>query len=120
MGMLHCMADVREQLQALSRREAIVVAVLCDRYAADQFHHEVRTPQAQGLQPLGFALRVPHIEDPGDVGMVHQCQRLPLGLEADQTVSGVHPRLDDFERDLATHRFVLLGHENQPHPSGPR
>ena len=44
--------------------------------------------------------------------MVHQRQGLPLGLEAGDDLAGVHARLDDLEGDLAAHRLLLLGHED--------
>ena len=42
--------------------------------------------------------------------MVHQRQRLPLGLEPGDDLLGVHAQLDDLERDPAAHRLLLLGH----------
>ena len=42
--------------------------------------------------------------------MVHQGQRLPLGLEAGDDLFGVHAQLDDLERDTAADRLLLLGH----------
>jgi hypothetical protein len=44
--------------------------------------------------------------------MVHQCQRLPLGLEPGDDILGVHAELDDLERDAAMNGFLLLGHVN--------
>jgi hypothetical protein len=52
---------------------------------------------------------------PGDVGMVHQRQRLPLGLEAGDHLSGIHAGLDDFQRHLAADRMLLFGNEDQSH-----
>ena len=43
-------------------------------------------------------------------GMVHQRQRLTLGLEAGDDALGVHAQLDDLERDAAADRLLLLGH----------
>ena len=42
--------------------------------------------------------------------MVHQRQRLPLGLEPGDDLLGVHAQLDDLERHPAAHRLLLLGH----------
>ena len=42
--------------------------------------------------------------------MVHQRQRLPLGLEPGDDLLGVHAQLDDLERDPAADRLLLLGH----------
>ena len=47
--------------------------------------------------------------------MVHQRQRLPLGLEAGDDLAGVHARLDDLEGDLAADRLLLLGHVDDAH-----
>ncbi len=55
-----------------------------DRLALDEFHHEER------LTGFGRAA----VEDAGDVGMVHQGQRLPLGVESSEHRTRVHPDLD--------------------------
>ena len=52
------------------------------------------------------------VEDLGDVGMVHQRQRLPLGLEAGDDLPGVHARLDDLQATLRRTGCGLLGHED--------
>ena len=39
----------------------------------------------------------PSIEDLGDVGMIHQCQRLPFGLEPGDDTFRVHARFDDLQ-----------------------
>ena len=70
--------------------ELLLVAVLGDRDALDQLHHEVR-PAA-----LGGA----GIEDAGDVGMVHQRQGLPLGLEAGDHLAVSMPGLMIFSATL--------------------
>src|SRR5207249_9399131 len=44
--------------------------------------------------------------------MVHECQRLPLGLETGDNGLGIHAQLDDLERDTASNGFFLLGHVN--------
>ena len=90
MGMLDRLANGDEQLQPLPRREVVLVAVLGDRHASDQVHDEVR--------PAGrWSSGVQHV---GDVGVVHQRQGLPLGLEAGDDLPGVHPRLDELDRHL--------------------
>ena len=45
------------------------------------------------------------VEHLGDVGMVHERQRLPLGLEAGDDLPRVHARLDDLQRHLAADRL---------------
>ena len=86
-------------------RELVAVAILGDRDALDQLHDEV------GPAGVGGA----GVEDLGDVGVVHQRQRLPLGLEAGDDLAGVHARLDDLERDLAADGLLLLGHVDDAH-----
>ena len=104
-GVLHGLADREEQVQPLAGRELLLIAVVDDRDALDQLHDEVRPA----------ALRRAGVEDAGDVGVVHQREGLPLGLEAGDDVARVHPRLDDLERDLAAHGLLLLGDEHQAH-----
>ena len=105
MGVLDRLADRHEQLQPFARRPVVVVAVLGDGHAVDQFHDEVRPAVLGGAA----------IEDAGDVDMVHEGQRLALGLEAGDDLAAVHTRLDDLEGDLAPDRVSLLGHEDHTH-----
>jgi hypothetical protein len=51
--------------------------------------------------------------------MVHQGQRLPLGLEAGHHLARVHARLEHFEGDFAADRFVLFGQEDDPEAAFP-
>ena len=44
--------------------------------------------------------------------MIHQRQRLSLGLEARDDLLGVHAELDDFERDAPANRLFLFCHIN--------
>ena len=55
------------------------------------------------------------VKDLGDVGVVHEGQGLPLGLEPGDHLAGVHARLDDLEGDLALHGLALLGHPDLAH-----
>ena len=87
------------------RRQPALVAEPGDRDALDQLHHEVG---AAGVGRAG-------VEDLGDVGMVHQGQRLPLGLEAGEDLAAVHAGLDELERDRPPHRLGLLGHVDRAH-----
>ena len=73
-----------------------------DGSAADEFHHEVR-PARVGRAAVKY-LR--------NVGMIHQRQRLPLGLKPSHHLAGIHARLDDLQRHLAANRLLLLGHEH--------
>ena len=100
-------AHLHEQFQPLARRELVLVTELGDRHPVHQLHHEVR---AAGVGGAG-------VEDPGDVGVVHHRQRLALGLEPGDELSGVEPGLDYFERDLAPDGRLLLGHEDDAAPA---
>ena len=97
--------DLHEQVEPLGGGEMFPVAVVVDADALHQFHHEV------GPAILGGA----GVQHTGDVRMVHQRQRLPLGLEPGDDLFGVHPQLDDLEGDLAPHRLVLLRHPHAAH-----
>jgi hypothetical protein len=66
------LANLDEQSEPGRGAEVVLIAVVRDGNPAHQFHHEVGSPE----------FRRPGIEHLGDVGMVHQRQRLPLGLEA--------------------------------------
>ncbi len=83
----------------------LLVAVLRDRNALDQFHHEV------GPAAVGGA-RIEHL---GDVGVVHHGQGLALGLETSDHLPGVHARLDDLQRHPPLDRLGLLGHVDHAH-----
>ncbi len=102
---LHRMADQHEQLQPGPDREPGAVAILGDWHPIHQFHHEER------LARIGRAA----IVDAGDVRVVHEGQRLPLGIESSQHRPRIHPGLDQFERDLSLHWFGLLGPVDRPH-----
>ena len=58
--------------------ELVLVAVVGQRDAVDQLHHEI------GPARVGR----PRVEHLGDVGVVHQGQGLPLGLEAGDDLRG--------------------------------
>ena len=83
----------------------MAIAVLGQWDAPHELHHEVGPARfgGAGVQRLR------------DVGMVHDGQRLPLGLEAGQDVPRVHPELDDLERDGATEGLELLGFVHDAH-----
>ena len=93
------------KLEPLRRSDEIVlVAVIGDPDPSHQFHHEV------GPAGLGRA----GVEHLGDVRVVHQRQRLALGLEPGDDLPRVHAQLDDLEGDPAAHRLLLLGHVHHP------
>jgi hypothetical protein len=102
-GMLDSLADRPEQLQPLPDRQAVLIAVIGDGHAAEQFHDEIRP--ARG----GFA----GIEHLGDVGMVHEGQRLALCFEPANDLAAVHARLENLDGHLAADRLLLLGQKDQ-------
>ena len=93
------------KLDALLDGKLILVAKFSDGHALNQFHDEER---ASGICRSS-------IQDAGDVGMVHQGQRLPLGLEAGHDLLGVHAQLDDLQGHPAADRLLLLGHIDHAH-----
>ena len=107
MCMLYGVADLDEQLQSLVGVEVILVAIIRDANAANQFHHEVRTAVLGGAG----------VEHFGDVWMVHDRQRLALRLEASDNLPGVHPQLDDLQGDSPADRLFLLGHIDNATPT---
>ena len=104
MRVLNCVADLDEKLQPLCGVEVVLVAVIGDANAANQFHYEVWTTV------LGCA----GVEHFGDVRMVHHRQRLTFRLEAGNDLSGIHTRFDDFERHATANRLLLFGHIDNP------
>ena len=106
-GVLHGLADRDGQLEPLAKRQPALVAELGDRDALDQLHHEV------GASLLGGA----GVEHLGDVGVVHQGQRLAFRTEAGQDLAAVHAGLDELQRHRAPHRLGLLGHVDRAHPT---
>ena len=92
-GVLHRVANLKEQCEALTGREPVPIAVFRDGNSQDLLHDEKRAP----------LVRLAGIEDLRDAGVVHQRQRLPLGVEAGDHLSRVHPRLDELERDATPH-----------------
>ena len=49
--------------------------------------------------------------------MVHQGERLTLGFETRNDLSRIHPRLEDFQRNLTAHGLNLFGHVNDAEPA---
>jgi hypothetical protein len=80
----------------------VLVAVFRDGDTIDQIHYEVRAAAA----------RLPRTENLGDIGMIHQRERLAFGLEAGNDLPRIHSRFEDFESHLAPDGLLLLGHED--------
>ena len=86
-------------------RETDVVAIFGDRHAFDIFHDEERPAF------VGHAAVI----DLGDVGVVHQGEGLPLGVEPREDLARIHARLDELEGHAALDRLGLLGDPDGPH-----
>ena len=97
-GVLHGLTDRDEQLQTGPHRKPPLVAVRRDRSSLDKLHHEERL----------IGLRGTAVEDACDVGVVHERERLPLGVEPSQHRARVHPDLDQLQRHLPLDRLGLL------------
>ena len=96
--MLYPSAYRNKKLQPLPHRKLLALAVIGKLLSHDQFHHEKR--------PTRFCCS--GVQHPGDVGVVHHGQRLPLGLEARHHGLRIHTVFEDLERDPAMHRLLLL------------
>ena len=94
------LANLNEKVQALGGGKIFLVAIVRDFDAADQFHDKV------GPAGVGRA----GLEDFGNVGMIHERQRLPLRFESGDNAPRIHTELDDLEGDAAADGVFLLGH----------
>ena len=103
--MLNRVANRHEEFEPLTSAQVGLVAILRDRDTLHQFHHEIRTPR----------LRRTRVENFGDVRVIHHRQRLAFRLEPGDHLLGIHPRLDDFQRHLATNGLALLRHVDGAH-----
>jgi hypothetical protein len=98
-GVMNGVAHLEEKLEPFPDGGAALVAVAGDGQAAHEFHDEVGPAQAGGAS----------VENTRNVRMVHQRERLALGLEPRDDPAGVHARLDDLEGHGAPHRRKLFG-----------
>src|SRR5947208_506872 len=97
-------ADVLKEQQPIAASQLVGVAVVGDRQARNVLHGEPWTP-------AGCLARV---EKLGDVRMVEQSQRLPLGFEARDQRPG-SGMLDDFERYAPPNGLALFRQEDNTH-----
>ncbi len=75
----------------------------CDRQALDELHREVRPARGGGAG----------VVDARDARVVHQRQRLALGLEARDDLARVHAGLEDLQRHAPADRMLALGEEDR-------
>src|SRR5262249_1806918 len=85
--------------------EVVLVAILRDRDPVNEIHDEVGP---SGARRTG-------IEYAGDVFVVHESQRLALSLETRGDLPGVHPGLDQLERNNSLDRLLLPRHPDRVH-----
>jgi hypothetical protein len=99
---LHARADLAEQREARRDVEPPLVAVACQGDAGHVLHREVRP---------AFRRRT-RVEDPRDVRMGHQRQRLPLDLEACDDLARPEAELDHLQGNPPPDRRGLFGQEH--------
>ena len=99
MSVLDGVTNLQKKLEALLNGKFFAVAKIRDALAANQFHHEKRTTAAGDAR----------VEHARDVRMIHQSQRLPLGLKARDDRTRVHAELDDLDGHFAPERRRLRG-----------
>ena len=105
MRVLHRRAHLPHQQQPILQRELLVLAEAIERHGLHVIHREERLP----------AVGRPAVEDLGDALVVHQCQRLPLLLEARDDGLAVHAQLDQLQRVASPDWFALLGEIDRAH-----
>ena len=88
--MLDRIASLRQDQGTLVQRERVPIAELRDRQATDELHHEV------GAAAVSDAA----IDRTRDARMVDQRHSPSLMVEARKHRLGVHPQLDQLDRDL--------------------
>src|SRR3954470_9686903 len=98
MCVLNRLAHLDEELEPLQSRQLVLIAVLSDLDPPHQFHHEI--------EPASFGhVRV---KNPGDVRVVHHCERLALGLEPRHNLTAVHAQFDYFQGHTSFYWLALL------------
>src|SRR5262245_12762999 len=102
MRVLDRVAGLNQQFETIIGGKLVLVAVVGDFDAADEFHDEVGT--------AGFSRA--RVENFGDVWMIHHREGLALCFETGDDTPGVHAELDDFESDASADWFLLLSHIN--------
>ena len=106
---LHPGADLDEELEPLPDAEAVAVAEADRGLAVHELHDEVGTTRVGGAR----------VEDPGDRGVIHHREGLPLRLEAGEQLTRVHAELDHLESDATVQVLELLGLPDFSHAAFP-
>ncbi|MCG3159888.1 MAG: hypothetical protein JMDDDDMK_00913 [Acidobacteria bacterium] len=101
-------ANLTEESQSFVDRELIGFAILRNRLALDELHHEVRQPV------FGLAA----VNQPRDVRMFEPGQDAPFARETVADENGVHSAFDDLDGDLLLELLVGPGgFVNRAHPA---
>src|SRR5262249_17247087 len=108
-GVLYRMADRDNQLQSIGQGQLFFITIGRDRLPVDQFHDKVVRGDEAGVFDDA------RIQDPGDIGVVHQCEGLPFLLEPGEQVFRRAARPHDFERHAALDWLGLVGNPNFAH-----
>jgi hypothetical protein len=101
-GVLDGVAELNEKSKAILKRELMGLAVVRNPNSANQLHHEKRTTRCSG----------PAVQHAGNVGMIHERERLAFRFEPGHDALGVHAQLDHLDGNLAPNGFTLLSPVN--------
>ena len=93
------------ELEPLLGAEPVPVTVVGDWDTRHVLHDEVGPPAIRGSGVKHF----------GNVGMVHDGERLPFGFEASDDLLRIHPCFDYFEGHPPFDGRPLLRHEDSAH-----
>jgi hypothetical protein len=104
---LHRLAHRDERFQPGPDWKPKAVTILGNRLSIHELHHEERLPRLSGAA----------VVDAGGTGMVHERERLPLGVEPGQDRTRIHADLDQLQGHHPVHRRRLVGEVDGTHPS---
>ena len=93
-------ADGEEEIHALADGKPVGIAVLIDRGAGDEVHHEIGAAVGGGAA----------IQELGDIGVIEVGQNLALGIEAFERVVAEDAAADDLDGD---HLAVQIVHAHR-------
>ena len=102
---LYSVADRHRKLKPLAGRQTVLVTELRNRNPFYKLHYEIRPTS---LSRAG-------VKDASNIGMIHQGQGLPLGLETSDHFLGIHTRFDDLDRNDSFDWLLLSRPPNRPH-----
>jgi hypothetical protein len=107
MGVLNSPARLDKEVQPLAGWQIILIAIVSDRDASNQFHNEER-PASVGRTP---------IQHLGYVRVIHQGERLALRFKAGNNRPRVHAELNHLHGHSSADWLLLLRQVNHTTPS---